>query len=97
MPMYDYMCEDCSHQWEENLSMSNGNKPCKSPCPSCKKTGSVKKQIGGFPTLAVDTTLNANKKTGGRWNEVMERVKSSVPDRYHDNLNHNLSGRRWMG
>ena len=97
MPMYDYKCNECSHLWEENLTMSNRDLPCSNPCPNCGKTDCVVKHVGGFPTLATDSTLTADKKTGGRWSEIMERVKNSVPKSYHDNLNHNISGRRWKG
>ena len=75
--------------------MSDRDKPCKCACPNCKKKGKVKKSVGGFPNFGFDTTLNANKKTGGRWNEIMNRIKQGTPDRYHDNLNHDMTGKSW--
>lgn len=95
MPIYDYRCDKCEQLWEENLSMGDRDKPCKKKCPFCEEKGHVKKHVGGFPSMAVDTTMNANTKTGGRWNEIMNRIQSKTPDRYKDNLNHNMTGRKW--
>ena len=95
MPMYDYRCDKCNKLWEENLSMSNSNKPCENPCPYCQAEGFVKKHVGGFPAMAVDTTMTADKKTGGRWSEIMNKIKDATPDRHHDNLSHDLSGKKW--
>ena len=97
MPMYDYRCEKCSQIWEENLSMSNNNKPCESPCPHCGETGEVKKHICGFPGVNVDTTLTPDKKTGGMWSEITNKIKSELPDRYAKNVGTDMSGHRWKG
>jgi len=97
MPLYDYRCEKCNVIWEENLSVSNREAPCSEKCPHCKKKGGVKKHVGGFPSVGIDTTLTADKKTGGQWNEIMNRIKDGTPDRYHDNLNHNMTGTKWKG
>lgn len=75
--------------------MSDREKPCSKACPHCKKKGGVKKHVGGFPSMAVDTTMTADKKTGGRWSEIMNRIENKTPDRYKDNLKHNLTGKKW--
>lgn len=95
MPMYDYRCDGCGHIWEENLSMANREKPCKAACPGCNKKGSVKKNVAGFPGVNVDTTLTPDKKTGGRWSEIMNRINSGLPDRYKTGSD--MSGHRWKG
>ena len=75
--------------------MSNNDKPCNSPCPHCEETDCVKRHIGGFPTMAVDTTMTADKKTGGRWSEIMNKIKAGTSSKYHDNLSHDLNGKTW--
>jgi putative FmdB family regulatory protein len=95
MPLYDYRCDACGHKWEENLTISNRDKPCKSECPHCEKKGEVKKDIAGFPGLNVDTTLTPDKKTGGRGSEIMNKVNNNLPDRYKTGSD--LSGHRWKG
>ena len=98
MPMYDYQCEKCKHIWESFESYANREKPTTVPCTECNATDIIR-TIGGFPGIASDTTLTADKKTGGQWSEMMDRVKNSgtVPKRYHDRLDQstNQSGRKW--
>jgi hypothetical protein len=44
-------------------------------------------------------TLTPNKATGGRWNELMAKMKSGLPQRYARKLDapNNATGRRWKG
>lgn len=42
MPTYEFMCEDCKHEWEDFLSMSA---PIPEECPSCKIKGKTKRLI----------------------------------------------------
>ena len=93
MPMYDYVCEKCGHTWEENLSMSNRDKPCGEACPHCNEKGGVKKNVAGFPGVNVDTTLTPDKVTGGRWSERMNQINEGLPDRHKTGSD--LSGHRW--
>ncbi len=95
MPIYDYRCDECGMIWEESHSMSNSSKPCDNDCPHCTTKGKVKKHIGGFPSMSVDTTMSADKKTDGMFSERMEQIQSNLPDQYKDNLNHGLSGKKW--
>jgi len=96
MPMYDYMCDACEFTFEENLSMNDRDKPTKKKCPNCGKK-QVKKVVGGFPSLAADSTLTPNKATGGRWNELMTQMKAGLPERMRDGLDKGHTGRRWKG
>tara|TARA_R110000824_G_scaffold224990_2_gene412646 strand:+ start:3370 stop:3660 length:291 start_codon:yes stop_codon:yes gene_type:complete len=96
MPMYDYVCEVCEHCFEESLSMNDRDRPTKNPCPKCGET-QVKKTVGGFPSVATDATLTADNATGGRWNELMSRMKPGLPARMRDGLDKGHTGRRWKG
>jgi len=42
MPTYDYVCQDCGHEFEAFQSMKDD--PLKD-CPSCE--GTVKRKVGG--------------------------------------------------
>jgi len=99
MPIYDYQCEACEVTWEENLTISNRDKPLKKKCPNCGEK-KVKRAIHGFPGLGVDTTLTADKKTGGQFSEMMERVKRYAPKSTHGSLGGSTErdhGRGWKG
>jgi putative FmdB family regulatory protein len=99
MPIYDYRCEKCEVIWEESHPMSSMNAPTKEPCPHCEEDKCVVKHVGGFPGLASDATLTANKKTGGQWNELMGRMKNVVGRDYKHNLDKasERTGTRWKG
>tara|TARA_Y100000310_G_scaffold332187_1_gene407300 strand:- start:1949 stop:2176 length:228 start_codon:yes stop_codon:yes gene_type:complete len=74
-------------------------KPTKEPCPKCGKKKVTKSWAGVTPALAADTTLTPDKKTGGQWSEMMNKIKKNIPKRYHDGLDKstNMSGRSWKG
>ena len=96
MPSYDYRCESCEKIWDDYKTVSARDEPCKENCPHCKKK-KVVRHIGEFPSTATDSNLTANKKTGGQWNELMHKMKSYTPDRFHDKLDKasSQSGRKW--
>tara|TARA_R110000765_G_scaffold344078_1_gene434365 strand:- start:148 stop:444 length:297 start_codon:yes stop_codon:yes gene_type:complete len=98
MPFYDYKCASCEHAWDDMYSYENREQPCGEPCPQCSAK-EVKKVIGGFPGLAADSTLTPDKKTGGDWSEMMDKVKSGLPPKYHAKLDKstNMNGKRWYG
>jgi len=97
MPTYNYECTKCNHLFEQVETISNRNAPCEKPCPSCKEMGVEKSWVGQTPGLAADTTLTANKATGGAWNELMTKMKRGMPKRYHKNMDRatNNTGTRW--
>ena len=96
MPSYDYRCENCKEIWDSYETISKRDAPCKEKCPHCGKK-KVVRHIGEFPSLATDTTLTPNKKTGGQWNDLMGKMKGYTPKRYHDTLDNSSSktGKRW--
>ena len=100
MPIYEYECDACRHQFEEMQTMANDKVPCGLPCPECGEE-KVRKGFRSAPAGSADSTLTPDKATGGRWSELMDRVKNSgqVPKKYHDNLDKASSrtGRRWRG
>jgi len=98
MPNYDYKCAKCEHAFEDFLSYDDREKPCGEPCPECGAE-EVQKIIGGFPGLAADSTMTPDKKTGGQWSEMMNKVKKGIPKKYHGGIDKstNMNGKRWYG
>jgi len=84
MPVYEYYCDDCGHSFSDVLSVSARNKPTKEPCPSCGE----KKVLKGVSetTMGVDMNITPDKKTGGDWSRLMEKMKHGTPKRYHNAL-----------
>lgn len=99
MPNYGFICEGCNHSFEKFLNINERELPLKDSCPSCGEV-KIKKDFGSMrQSLTSDTNLNANAATGGRWNELMSRMKKKVPKRYHSNLDSASArtGKRWLG
>jgi|APGre2960657373_1045057.scaffolds.fasta_scaffold03423_6 putative FmdB family regulatory protein len=100
MPEYDFVCTKCEKKWTDFLSISNRDTPIKNPCPFCSEKECVEKSWSDSKvSIASDVTLTANKATGGRWNELMAKMKSGLPERYRKKLDtpNNMTGRRWKG
>ena len=50
-------------------------------------------------SIGSDTNVTPNKVTGGRWNELMGRMKKGIAKIHHKNLDDATSrtGRYWSG
>jgi len=100
MPNYGFICEKCDHQFDEILKIEERELPLSKPCPKCKKKKGVRREYDGYTQpISSDSTLTPNKATGGRWNELMGRMKKGLSKRYHKNLDQATSntGRYWAG
>lgn len=99
MPNYGFICEGCNHSFEKLLSINDREIPLNEDCPQCSEKKIVKDFGSMKQSLNSDSLLNANKATGGRWNELMSRMKRGMPKRYHENLDaaSRNTGRRWLG
>jgi len=100
MPNYGFICDKCNHSFDEYLQIGDRELPLSKPCPNCKKKKGVRRQYDSFSQpIASDATLNANKATGGRWNELMGKMKKGIAKRYHKNLDiaSSQTGRQWKG
>jgi len=97
MPNYNYECKKCQHAWEDLQTMANSDVPTKKPCPKCKGRKCVHKSWADCtPRLGADHTLTANSATGGRWNELMNRMKGATPKSTHHKFEHDaIKGRKW--
>ncbi len=50
MPIYEYKCEDCGHEFEEMLHFSERDNPLNTPCsfPTCDGKVHLKMSLGSF-------------------------------------------------
>ena len=50
MPIYEYKCEDCGHEFEEMLHFSERDIPLNTPCsfPTCGGKVHLKMSLGSF-------------------------------------------------
>jgi len=98
MPIYEYQCESCNVTFEKLLSISARDEPCESKCVECG--GNIRRNVCAS-ALTSDMTMTPNKATGGRWNELMDRMKNAagVTKKDAERLENTKSnnGRRWRG
>lgn len=45
MPLYEYHCKECDHEFTDVLKISERDKPVGEPCPSCGKTDCIEKIV----------------------------------------------------
>ena len=97
MPIYSFLCENCDHSFDEFLSIDNRKTPTTCKCGECGN----KSVVYTISTMSIqsDSTMNANKKTKGDWNRLMDKMKGGMPKRYHERLDKasSLTGRRFKG
>jgi len=99
MPNYGFICEGCNHSFDKILPIKDRELPLNEDCPQCGEK-KVNKDYGSMKqSLTADTLLNANTATGGKWNELMSRMKGGLAKRYHANLDgaSKNTGRSWLG
>lgn len=77
MPLYDYQCKSCGHEFTNVFKIDDRKVPESEPCPECKETGSVIHSIK--PVRFKADTLPKNHKGYGQFKEVMENVKANHP------------------
>jgi len=98
MPNYNYECNKCEAVWEEIHPIAQRDNPTKVACPHCGQDRCVNKSWKDCtPGLGADWSLTPNKASGGRWNELMSKIKSGLPEhaRKRFDKGNNAKGTRW--
>ena len=100
MPNYGFVCEGCEKSFDVLTSIANRDNPLNEACPHCNKKGKIVKDFQGIRcSLSADMTLTPDKATGGRWSELMGKMKKGLAPRYHKKIDAatNMTGRRLKG
>ena len=77
MPLYDFECEKCSHNYEEFYTIDSMDKPLNEPCPSCQERGHIIRIVGAGRIVDIsrlESTKGRLKPTKD-FTEVMTRMK----------------------
>ena len=77
MPVYEYGCSECSHEFEEFKTMAEYDAPLSEPCPSCYKVGYIDRLI--YASEICDPVSLGVKKVPKGYNEVIKNIKKSYP------------------
>jgi putative FmdB family regulatory protein len=77
MPVYEYGCSECSHEFEEFKTIAKYDVPLSKPCPSCYKLGYITRLISGAE-ICDPISLGVTKVPKG-YNEVIKNIKKHHP------------------
>ena len=78
MPLYDYRCNHCSHEFEKVLKVAEMHLPSSEPCPACGLNGHVEKTIMGAPPIGDAARLGIRRVDNG-FKEVMQKIHDNNP------------------
>jgi len=81
MPVYQFQCTECRHQFDEVLRISDRKKPETEPCPVCDTTGKIEQVIGA--PLIGDPMRQGSTVKGG-FADVLRKIHDKT---YKSNLN----------
>jgi len=79
MPIYEYHCESCDHQFELLLDVSKRGNPLSESCPCCEAT-TIKKGIS-IPITGANANLTADKVCPGFSRRLEEISKGPTINR----------------
>lgn len=74
MPMYEYVCCECTKEFTERHSISERMAPTEDLCPYCKSDGTVSMKIG---TPMVSYSTNPGMKTSDNFNARLQEIKKN--------------------
>ena len=77
MPVYEYGCNECSHNFEEFKTIAEYDIPLSEPCPSCYKIGYIQRLISGAEIC--DPVSVGVRKVPKGYNEVVKNIKKNYP------------------
>ena len=79
MPIYEYHCDVCKEKFDAVLPMARYDEPTTEPCPACAATKSVHRGVPSSIQTGVDANMTPNKRTGGQWGQLMDKMKRNLP------------------
>jgi len=77
MPVYEYGCSECSHEFEEFKTIAEYDIPLSEPCPSCYKVGYIQRLISGAEIC--DPVSLGVRKVPKEYNEVVKNIQKNHP------------------
>ena len=81
MPIYNFECNNCSHEFEQQHTIAKRDTPLKEPCPVCYHIGYIKRVIAS-PNLGDPFKLETTKglqKPSNEFNDRLREIKKKYP------------------
>ncbi len=93
MPLYDYHCSECYHQFEVKLPMAENSLPTKNSCPNCFTEGTVSQFLEHAPAMGDSVSLGIVKPDRTFQREIIGRMKKEIPRNHLDKAKFTIPGR----
>lgn len=75
MPLYDYHCDACGHEFTEQLRIDDRKIPVENPCPKCNQSKNIQQTIK--PVGFVSSSISTLRRAGSEWGDVLKKVKKA--------------------
>jgi len=72
---YDYYCTECEDVWEEKQFLHDRDVPLELPCPTCGKSGGVKRGFFNAAYVSYAGSKSNLARAGSGWNDVLTSIK----------------------
>lgn len=97
MPTYAYYCTSCENKFDRFLSMDDREIPLSEACEKCGCSAIARDYTSFSQPISSDMNLTPDKKTGGQWSQLMNKMKKGTSPRYHKTLDMatNRRGTKW--
>lgn len=84
MPLYNYACRTCDHEFSKKSMIDDRKIPTESPCEKC---GGEIYQLLGAPKICYSMTT---RRTDDDFNDKLKQLRDRVPEQYKVNLERNI-------
>jgi putative FmdB family regulatory protein len=80
MPVYNYECDECSHQFEEFKIIADYDIPLGEACPSCFKVGYIYRTVctSGFVAPERLEATGGCRKVPKEFNNLLKNMKRNA-------------------
>ena len=79
MPIYEYVCNDCTEVFESLQSMELRNAPVYEPCPKCNKEGDIEKYVGQPLVAKRNRLMGTGKNMPSNFRSRMKDISKRHP------------------
>lgn len=92
MPVYEFRCSQCNHEFETILPIADYQKPTLEPCTNCGGTKTIEQIIGACAIIdSVRLGIRRPDRTFQR--EILGRMQKNIPGNKIGKGKFNIPGR----
>ncbi len=93
MPIYDFKCNECNHEFEKVLMIADYETPLAEPCPNCDTSGEIEQFLSSAPGIADSVRLGIRKPDRTFQREILGRIKKNTAHNFIGKGKFDIPGR----